>query len=171
MQRFAAVPSTCFTKKNDVGLHSAAFDCASEAVIRGRTKQHSRSISLLGAKQACIDLETLKAEIQTSRGVDAATLAQASHREREIRALLEAHVHSSPEHLSKKEVESRRGRSAQRFFDAHARTHGRRLESEADLHQCEHQAWSRTPRWKGLNSDERVIWHINVHAAQDGRRT
>ena len=79
--RFAAVPSTCFTKEVDAGLPSAVFDCASEAAIQGWTKQHSRSISLSEAKQTRIDLttrrssaglrsiwKTLKTEILTLRG-------------------------------------------------------------------------------------------------------
>ena len=98
------------------------FDCASEAVIQGWTKQHSRSISLLGAKQARIDLETLKAEILTLRSVDAATPAQVSDRQRENKALSEAHVHASSEQLTQKEDELHRGRPAPRFRDAHVRT-------------------------------------------------
>ena len=118
-------------------------------------------------KQVRVDLETLKTEILILRSVVAATQAQVSHRKLENKALVEAHVHASSEQLSKKEDELRRGRSVQRFNDAHARTHCRRLESEADLHQCEHEAWSRTPRWKSLNTDECVIWRLSTDDGHD----
>ena len=54
-------------------------------------------------KEVSIDLETLKGGILTLRGVDAATPAQVSHRQREHKALSEAHVHASTEQLSMRE--------------------------------------------------------------------
>ena len=63
-------------------------------------------------------LETLKAEILTLRGANAAAPAQMSHRERENNALLEAQVRTSTEQLSKQEDELRRRHSMQRFSDA-----------------------------------------------------
>ena len=80
-----------------------------------------------------MNLETLKAEILTWRGVgrrehsgtstlDTAALAEASHRERENHALPEAQLHASYEQLSKKEVESCNARPAQRLSSAYVET-------------------------------------------------
>ena len=50
-RRPAAAPPTCNTVADTAGLQSAMFDCTTEAIIQRRTKQHSRSTSLLGVKQ------------------------------------------------------------------------------------------------------------------------
>ena len=67
-------------------------------------------------------------------------MTQVSHREHEDHALPEALVHASSEQLSKKAVELRRARSAQRLSDARVGTMGQTafevdhsLESDADF--------------------------------------